>query len=267
MNLRKLIFTENDCYKTGRKMKVKGIMLHSTGANNPYLSRYVQPDDGYLGKNIYNNHWNMSNAEAKRRFGNVLDKCCHAFIGYLKDKKGIATYQVLPWDHRGWHAGWDVNGSANDGYISVEICEDDRNDKIYAMAVLKEAVEWAAYLCELFKLNPLGKEVIIDHNRGRELKIASGHYDIIPWWYGKWGVTLDSIRRDVKAVMDENKKPKPEPTRFKDVPKSHWAYNHIENLSKLGIVKGYSDGTFKPEEPMTRAQVCKLIDMVINEKK
>ena len=41
MNLNKLIFTENACYKAGRKIKVKGIMVHSTGANNPYLKRYV----------------------------------------------------------------------------------------------------------------------------------------------------------------------------------------------------------------------------------
>lgn len=43
MNLRKLILTENACYKAGRKITPKGIMVHSTGANNPYLRRYV-PD-------------------------------------------------------------------------------------------------------------------------------------------------------------------------------------------------------------------------------
>ena len=31
MNLHKLIFTENACYKAGRKITVKGIMVHSTG--------------------------------------------------------------------------------------------------------------------------------------------------------------------------------------------------------------------------------------------
>ena len=51
MNLQKLIFTENACYKAGRKITVKGIMVHSTGANNPWLKRYVGPDDGKLGKN------------------------------------------------------------------------------------------------------------------------------------------------------------------------------------------------------------------------
>lgn len=28
-------------------------------ANNPNLKRYVGPDDGLLGKNQYNNHWNQ----------------------------------------------------------------------------------------------------------------------------------------------------------------------------------------------------------------
>jgi hypothetical protein len=41
MNLQKLIFTENACYKAGRTIAVKGIMVHSTGANNPNLKRYV----------------------------------------------------------------------------------------------------------------------------------------------------------------------------------------------------------------------------------
>ena len=46
--------TKNDCYRAGRTITPKGIVVHSTGANNPYLRRYVQPDDGILGKNRYN---------------------------------------------------------------------------------------------------------------------------------------------------------------------------------------------------------------------
>ena len=35
MNLHKLIFTENACYKTGRKMYPQGIMLHGIGTPQP----------------------------------------------------------------------------------------------------------------------------------------------------------------------------------------------------------------------------------------
>ncbi len=41
MNLHKLILTNNACYKAGRTIVPKGIMVHSTGANNPWLKRYV----------------------------------------------------------------------------------------------------------------------------------------------------------------------------------------------------------------------------------
>ena len=73
MNLNKLIFTENTCYKACRKITVKGIMVHSTGANNPWLKRYVGPDDGKLGKNQYNNHWNTYHPGGR-------EVCVHAFM-------------------------------------------------------------------------------------------------------------------------------------------------------------------------------------------
>lgn len=95
MNLRQLFLTNNDCYKAGKKIKPQGIMVHSTGANNPYLNRYLAPDDGLIGQNKYGNHWNQPRPDGQQ-------KCVHAFIGRLKDGT-IATYQTLPWDHRGWH--------------------------------------------------------------------------------------------------------------------------------------------------------------------
>lgn len=126
MNLRKFILTENACYKAGKKITPKGIMVHSTGANNPYLRRYVGPDDGLLGVNQYNNHWNQDRPDGKQ-------VCVHAFIGKLKDGS-IATYQTLPWDHRGWHAG----GSANDTHIGFEICEDGLTDASILMRFIKK---------------------------------------------------------------------------------------------------------------------------------
>ena len=201
MNLRKQLATKNDCYKAGTKRKsTKGIFWHSTGANNPTLKRYVQPDDGALGKNIYGNSWNRSG----------LAKCCHAFIGKLASGK-IATYQILPWDMRGWHAGTGTKGSANNDYIGFEICEDAKTDKAYAMKVYQEAVEFSAYLCKMYKLNPLGKDVIIDHAEGHRLGIASNHGDV-RHWLGKYGITLDKMRKDIKAEMDKaDPKPTPPP--------------------------------------------------------
>ena len=38
----------------------------------------------------------------------------------------------------------------------------------------------------------------------------------------------------------------------KDVPITHWAYDAVRELARLGIIEGYPDGTFKGKQPMTR---------------
>lgn len=190
MNLHKLILTENACYKTGRKITPKGIMVHSTGANNPNLCRYVNPNDGLLGENKYGNHWNQD-----KPGGSYV--CVHAFIGKLADGT-IATYQTLPWDWRGWHAGNGSIGSANDTHISFEICEDDLTDSSYFAAVYQEAVELCAYLCKKYDLT---EKDILCHSEGYERGIASNHSDVMHW-FPKHGKSMDTFRADVKKLLD-----------------------------------------------------------------
>jgi len=185
MNLHKLILTNNACYKAGRTIIPKGIMVHSTGANNPYLKRYVGPDDGLLGKNQYGNHWNQNTPDGRQ-------VCVHAFIGKLADGS-IATYQTLPWNMRGWHAG----GSANDTHIGFEICEDGLTDASYFSAVYKEAVELCVYLCKQYGLT---EKDIICHSEGYKLGIASNHGDVMHW-FPKHGKSMDTFRADVKAAL------------------------------------------------------------------
>ena len=192
MNLHRLILTENDCYKAGRTIAPQGVMVHSTGANNPNLRRYVGPDDGLLGANPNGNHWNRSG----------IDACVHAFIGKLSDGS-IATYQTLPWEHRGWHAGKGTTGkSANNTHISFEICEDGLDDRDYFQAVYREAVELTAHLCGLYGLDPLADGVVICHSEGYRRGIASGHADV-EHWFPRFGRSMDDFRADVAAELNE----------------------------------------------------------------
>ena len=41
---------------------------------------------------------------------------------------------------------------------------------------------------------------------------------------------------------------------FSDVPSNDWAYGYIGYLEKYDIIKGYSDGTFRPNDAVTRAE-------------
>ena len=183
MNLQKCFLTNNKCYKAGKAITPKGIMVHSTGANNPNLKRYVQPDDGKLGKNVYGNSWNTDDVSV----------CVHAFIGKLKDGT-VATYQTLPWNHRGWHSG----GSANDTHIGFEICEDGLSDANYFKKVYQEAVDLCVYLCKMFGLT---EKDIICHSEGYKQGIASNHADVMHW-FPEHGKSMDTFRADVKAKLN-----------------------------------------------------------------
>ena len=170
-------------------MTPSGIMVHSTGANNPNLKRYVAPDDGLLGANTAGNHWNQPQPDGR-------DVCVHAFIGRLANGS-IATYQTLPWDMRGWHGG----GKSNDSYIGFEICEDGLTDKDYFLAVYQEAVELCAYLCKTYNIKP-EKPSLICHCEGYTLGIATNHSDVMHW-FPKFGKSMDTFRADVKKAMGQ----------------------------------------------------------------
>ena len=185
MNLQKLIFTNNACYKAGRTIVPKGIMVHSTGANNPNLRRYVGPDDGQLGVNQYGNHWNQNTPDGRQ-------VCVHAFIGKLANGS-IATYQTLPWNWRGWHGGGDSNST----HIGFEICEDDLKDAAYFRKVFTEAAELCAHLCKQYGLNEAD---IICHSEGYKLGIASNHGDVMHW-FPRHGENMDTFRAAVKKLL------------------------------------------------------------------
>lgn len=207
MNLLTCIFTENRCYKTGATIKPKGVMVHSTGANNPNLRRYVQPVSttpdragllARLGTNPNGNHWNRAG----------LSVCVHGFIGKLADGS-VAAVQTLPWNRRGWHAGDGSSGrSANDTHISFEICEDGLDDPDYFAQAYREAVELTAMLCKQYGLDPLADGVVICHSEGYRRGVASGHADV-EHWFPRHGKSMDDFRADVAAELAP--KPEPEP--------------------------------------------------------
>lgn len=205
MKLLTCIFTSSKCYKKGGKITPKGLMIHSTGTNNPNLKRYAQPstnDVNYnslisqIGKNNGGNHWNVPTSTV----------CVHAFIGKLANGE-IATVQTLPWNYKGWHCGVGTKKiSANNTHTSVEICEDSLTDATYFNKVYKEAVEFAAYFCQLYKLDPLEDGVIIGHYEGYQRGVASNHADPRNW-FPRFGKSMDTFRQDVAIKMGKKVTP------------------------------------------------------------
>ena len=188
-----LLLTKNECYTSqvgSVNVLPSGIVVHSTGANNPSLKRYVGPDDGRLGENRYGNHWNRAG----------LEKCVHAIIG--RDKNGdVCTYQLLPLNICAWGVGRGEKGSYNYDpvYLQFEICEDSLEDEKYYFAVMNEAAELCARWCKEFSL-PI--ENVISHREATLRGYASNHGDI-DHWLSQFGESMDDFRRRVSDIMKE----------------------------------------------------------------
>ena len=198
--------TTSKCYKNTRTMEVKGILWHSTGANNPTLKRYVQPSDDapdreywlkLLGKNRYNNDWNHIDRSAGM----------NCWIGKLEDGT-VTTVQTMPWNYRPWGCGKGKNGSCNDGFVQFEICEDDMYGEEYFKTAYQEAIEITAYICKMFDLDPHGTTtvngvkvpVILCHYDSYHLGLGNNHGDIYTW-FEKHGKDMNDVRNDVAALM------------------------------------------------------------------
>lgn len=184
--------TKSDCYKAGKKIIVKGIMIHSVGCPQPKAQPFI-------------NNWNKAGAGA----------LAHAII-----EPNGNVYQLLPWERRGWHGG----GTSNDKYIGVEMTEpstikytsgsvwketgDGKNTKKHVLATYEIAVELFAKLCKTYKLDPTKDGVIISHSEGHKRGIATNHGDVEHIW-NKYGLTMKQFRKDVKKKMrsTDNKTP------------------------------------------------------------
>lgn len=183
--------TKNPCYKQGKyRDKTTHLILHSTWADNPNLKRYVTPDDGWLGENIYRNGWNTP----------TEDTLVHAVIG--KNKNGfVEAYQIAPWKMRVWGCGGDANGYA----IQVEMCEDKSLGLGYAKECYNVAVKLFAHLAKVYNIPTAN---IWSHDEAGKKGQASDHDDPEHWWKAvKWKVSMDDFRRDVQALLDGEKEP------------------------------------------------------------
>lgn len=180
--------TNSGAYKANKPMPAgspTGIIVHSTGTDNPYLKRYVNAPE-ICGENPYKNYFDRTNC----------DVCPHGVIGL--DKNGdVKAAKILPWNICCWGCGNGSKGSYNyrPAYIQIEICEDDLTNKDYFL----KAFKLMAQLCNrLMKNYPTIKlENIISHKEANKRGYASGHVDC-DHWLAKFGYDMNWFRELVK---------------------------------------------------------------------
>lgn len=275
------MMTNSTCYKKTRRMEVKGILWHSTGANNPTLKRYVQPssnDPNYsklmnmLGKNNNGNDWNHIEHQAG----------LNCWIGKLADGS-ITTIQTMPWDYRPWGCGSGKKGSCNNGWIQFEICEDGLKDKNYFDKVYKEACEITAYLCKMYNIDPKGYTTmngvrvprILCHYDSYHLGLGSNHGDV-QYWFSKFGKSMESVRNDVAKILsnteeDEemtqeqfNKMMNNYLVELSKKNPGNWSASGRQFCEENGIIKGGDNGLKMYQKFLTREEMAVMLERYHN---
>lgn len=234
MKLVESILTKNPCYTAGRKITVKGLMLHSVGCPQPKASVFI-------------NSWNSASYDRA---------CVHAFI----DGNDATVYQTLPWNHRGWHGG----GSSNNTHIGVEMCEpacikyvggssftcsDTATAKAVAKRTYEAAVELFAYLCKLYSLDPLGDGVIVSHREGHSRGIASNHGDPEHLWNQLgMGYTMTTFRNAVKAQLSADTKEETPAANSNEETIWNYLYGKLGNAYGTAGLMGnlYAESALRP---------------------
>lgn len=161
--------TKNRSYIRNRSITPVGILVHSTGAVNRNLKRYVDSPER-LGVNTNKNHWNKTSAT----------KSMHGFIGYDKNQQ-IIVANTLPYDRACWGCGGGSKGSYNydpHAYLQFEICQGSNTDKKYYWAAIAVAEEYCVYLCRLYGWTA---DKIISHKEAAKAGYASNHGDPQNW--------------------------------------------------------------------------------------
>jgi hypothetical protein len=77
---------------------------------------------------------------------------------------------------------------------------------------------------------------------------------------------IKDMRKEMEAmksaILDQNAGRKLDTSKlqlFPDVPENHWAYEDVAVLAGNGIIKGYPDGTFDGNRPMTRYEFASML--------
>lgn len=272
------MMTNSTCYKQTRKMDIKGVLWHSTGANNKTIKRYVQPSENdkncqsliaKIGKNTSRTDWNHSSQQAG----------VNAWIGALADGS-VAAVQTLPWNYRPWGCGSGSKGSCNTGWIQFEICEDNLSDPNYFAKVYKEACELTAYLCKTYNINPNGSvnvngvtvPTILCHQDSYQLGLGSNHADVYHW-FKKYGKDMTTVRKDVAALMqskvieeDDEDMTQEKFNEMMNVYLSQlaaqpvtWEQDAMTWAQANGLINGNEKGQLMPKRFMTRGEFAAVL--------
>ena len=217
--------TRSDCFKSGKPLSPKGIVVHSTGVDQKRIRAYTD-------------QWDRPGVRA----------CVHGMLGL--DEAGELCYtQILPYNMRCWGCGSGSRGSYNNSCIQFEICE-AHADADWCRKTWAAALEVCEELCRRFAIPA---EKVVCHSEAHALGYASNHADVMHWW--PWhGLSMSGFR----AALNERLEAEPM-IRYKSIEEVPAALQpETAQLINAGVLCGKGEAGLDLTEDMLRTMiVCK----------
>ncbi len=179
------------------------------------------------------------------------------YIGESDDEQSGWTYDTTRWflqphfewdaaGERRWTGGWDCYNNFTVGNGSVSFNPDDAQREL---GFINLYTENAAAAEPAYKPATLNKT---DHFAFLKGYPGGG---FAPGRNMSRAEVTTMFARLLTEQMEANKS---YPASFSDVTSAHWAANYIGYMEQFGIVRGYSNGTFRPNAPITRAEFAAI---------
>ena len=160
---------------------------------------------------------------------------------------------------------WCSSSSANDNRaITIEVASDTEHPYAVTDAAYNALIRLIADICKRNGIKELkwkADKSLIGNVNEQNMTVHRWFANMAcpgDWLYDRHG----EIANKVNIILNQEETN----MKFKDVPDTHWAAKAIDELSDKGIIKGYEDGTFKPEQSVTRAEVAVMISRAMEAK-
>lgn len=241
--------------------------------SNAYLSTYSNVSSQM--KKSFINKISIPAMEASEKWGIPAS----AIIGMAILESGYGTTRVAVnannffgikvWGYNPKNA-WQLKGQPDEDYESVPVLvdygydrkifdESKRRDNWYRkFNSSKDAVDYLAgnlLLNSRYRFAKTNYEQRVKNGWGLDKAAKAYLYDIAEAGYNHLGG--EYYRNKVGTLIDEWDLTQYD-QKFRDVI-GHWAEKEIMFLAENSWISGYSDGTYKPNNPITRAQAAKII--------
>lgn len=101
------------------------------------------------------------------------------------------------------------------------------------------------------------------NHKAAELNRTDHFAFLVGYTGGTFGPERNMTRAEVttmfaRLLTEQIEADKTYSNTFTDVPKGYWAANYIGYMQQFGIITGYSDGSFRPDAPVTRAEFAAI---------